>query len=531
MINDLRICSSLEKIFKDSPLPAPHSSLSLLCGERGNLQLAVRTDRASSLTVTCDSPLPVVISRVKETYSSMPLYEDHPECTVINEAQKGYYPDLLQPYTDKVEAKADENTVFWIEITGSEPGVHTLTFTVSAGKSTKKVTAEVRVSANKLPGQTLKHTNWFHSDCLSVYYGVEVFSEEYWRITENFIANAASHGVNMLLTPVFTPALDTEIGGERPTVQLVDVTKKGYNYTFGFDKLDRWVDISLKNGIRYFEISHFFTQWGAAHAPKIIAQTSKGVRRIFGWETKADSQGYMSFLRQFGEAFKAYTDAKGITELCYVHCSDEPGLRDLTRYKKAAAALKNYFPAYKHIDALSDFEFWKKGLIDVPVPGEQAVPAFAGEVPELWTYYCCGQFRNELPNRFFCMPSIRNRILGVLLYKYNCEGFLQWGFNFYFTQHSKRPVDPFTESDAGGAFPSGDAYIVYPGENGTPWPSLRQKVFYDGFQDHAALKALEAASSREEVLALIEEELGDISFSSYPMDNERFLKFADRIRK
>ena len=41
----------------------------------------------------------------------------------------------------------------------------------------------------------------------------------------------------MLLTPVFTPPLDTAVGGERRTVQLVDVKAEGNQYTFGFANL------------------------------------------------------------------------------------------------------------------------------------------------------------------------------------------------------------------------------------------------------------------------------------------------------
>lgn len=530
MNNTIRLCSSLEKIFLKDNLPAENKNLFLLKNERGNMQLAVASGENAALSVTVKCDIPCRLYTVKEIPSALPLFPDAENCTVLNEAKPGLYPDLLQPTDGNIEVNQDENTVIWLEFTGSVPGKHTAEFTVSDGKDSKTLIAEITVAADELPVQTLKHTNWFHSDCLAVYYGVDVFSEEYWRITENFVKNAASHGVNMLLTPVFTPALDTEVGGERPTVQLVDVVKKGYKYSFNFDKLDRWVDMCLKNGIEYFEISHFFTQWGAAHAPKIIAETSKGTMQIFGWETKAESQGYMSFLRQFGEALKEYTDKKGITERCVVHCSDEPGLDDLTQYKKSVSALKNYFSAYEHIDALSDIDFYRLGLIDTPVPGEQEVDTFSKEVTSLWTYYCCGQFRNELPNRFFCQPSIKNRILGTLLYKYNCAGFLQWGFNFYFTQYSKRPVDPFTESDAGGAFPSGDSYIVYPGENGEPLPSLRQMVFYDGIEDISVLRNLEKKYSREKVLEIIKEELGDIDFSHYPLDNDTFLKFAQRIR-
>lgn len=525
-----KLCSSLAKIFSGGGLPREHNTLSLLKNEKGSLQLVLCPDRDTEAVLKVTSPLPFTLYEVREIYAGLPLYADAPNCTVLNEAAPGYYPDLLFPCGDRISCSAGKNTAVWIEFGGDKSGEKDVRIEVTCGKETEVLNARVVVSEASLPAQELKHTNWFHSDCLSVYYQVPVFSEEYWRITENFIRSAAAHGVNMLLTPVFTPALDTAVGGERPTVQLVDVTKKGYTYTFGFEKLDRWIDICRKNGIRYFEISHFFTQWGAEHAPKIMAQTSAGCRQIFGWDTKADSQGYFSFLRQFGEAFYQYTERKGITELCYVHCSDEPGLHQINQYKHANRALTEYFSAYPHLDALSDYDFYQKGLIDIPVPCENAIEQFAGNVPELWTYYCCGQFRDELPNRFFCMPSIRNRILGVLLYKYNCKGFLQWGFNFYFTQHSVRPVDPFTETDAGGAFPSGDAFIVYPGENGEPLPSLRQKVFYDGIQDIGALTALEKKTSRDEVLALIGSELGDINFSSYPLDEERLLAFEAKLR-
>lgn len=531
MITEFRVCSSLEKIFSFSPLPAEHSELSLMKNERGGLQIAVKTDSDEEIALSVKSDVPFTVFEEKEIYSGLALYETEEKCTVINGAKSGYYPDLLVPSDGNVFVKADANAVFWIEFTGTVPGKDRAEFRVEADGEKRCAYADITVSETELPEQKIIHTNWFHSDCLSVYYNVEVFSEEWWRITENYIRNAASHGVNMLLTPVFTPALDTKEGGERPTVQLCDVYRKDGAYSFGAEKLDRWIDICLDAGIKYFEISHFFTQWGAKHAPKIMAETENGVERIFGWETDSTSEEYTEFLKAFGAFLSGYTDARGITDRCFVHCSDEPSLEAIELYRKTSSVLRDYFPKFRHIDALSDYDFYKEGLIDVPVPSENAIEKFAGKVPQLWTYYCCGQFRDEVPNRFFCFPSVKNRMLGVLLYKYNCEGFLQWGYNFWFSQLSDHPIDPFKVTDADGAFPSGDAFIVYPGDNGEPLSSLRQKVFYDGFEDHAVLCALEKKTSREEVLKLIKETLGDISFTDYPIDNEVFLEFAKKIRQ
>jgi hypothetical protein len=46
-------------------------------------------------------------------------------------------------------------------------------------------------------------------------------------------------------------------------------------------------------------LSHLFTQWGAAHAPKIMATVDGTYRRLFGWETDAISDEYVGFLEAF----------------------------------------------------------------------------------------------------------------------------------------------------------------------------------------------------------------------------------------
>ena len=150
-----------------------------------------------------------------------------------------------------------------------------------------------------LPDQTLIHTEWFHADCLANYYEVEIFSERHWALIGQFMQIAAQNGINMILTPLFTPPLDTEVG-RTANRALVDVavTSDGA-YTFGFDKLDRWADLCDSNGIQFLEFSHLFTQWGAGHAPKIIANVNGKPEKLFGWETDATGEQYHAFIRQF----------------------------------------------------------------------------------------------------------------------------------------------------------------------------------------------------------------------------------------
>ena len=286
-------------------------------------------------------------------------------------------------------------------------------------------------------------------------------------------------------------------------------------------------------GIEYFEISHFFTQWGAKHAPKIVALDRKGrEKKIFGWFTRTSSKAYDDFLRQFAAAFIRFTENEGIREKCFLHVSDEPNEKQLKTYSVRAAFIAEIFPGFKVIDALSEYEFYEKGAVKNPIPCEDNIEAFAGKVPELWTYYCCCQGNSYLPNRFISMPSLRNRVLGVILYKYDVKGFLQWGYNFYNSQYSIKAIDPYKVTDAGGSFPSGDSFMVYPGSKGQALESLRLKVFYDGFEDMMALKLLESKIGREKVLEIIDKDLfKPLTFKEYPHENDWLLEFREKINQ
>nr|WP_051253595.1 glycoside hydrolase domain-containing protein [Paenibacillus alginolyticus] len=183
------------------------------------------------------------------------------------------------------------------------------------------------------------------------------------------------------------------------------------------------------------------------------------------------------------------------------------------------------------IDALSDYDFYDKGLVEYPIPANNHMePFLENNVPNLWTYYCCVQYR-DVANRFFVFPSVRNRVLGLQLYKFQIAGFLHWGYNFWYSQYSKKAIDPFRVTDAGQGFPSGDAFLVYPGEQG-PVESLRLEVFYEAIQDLRALELLESQIGRDAVLLLLEECLEKpITFSDYPNDADWLLGKREQINR
>ncbi|SEO13129.1 DUF4091 domain-containing protein [Paenibacillus sp. OV219] len=532
---ELRTISSLAKVFADEELSAPpHQQASALANETFAFQVAYRSKHLlKGIQVKVSSTLSDVISirSVGLVPSELPVYEDHDEHVL--RAVPGLFPDPLFEVDTKagIIAFPSQWRAIWVTVDlgqkQSVAGSHTieLAFETERGELLGSAAFELDVLTAALPKQTLIHTEWFHTDCLATHFGVPVFSEKHWEIIEKYVRTAAKHGMNMILTPVFTPPLDTAVGGERPTVQLVDVNAADDGtYQFGFEKLGRWAQLCRRQGIEYFEISHLFTQWGAKHAPKIIATRSDGQeKQIFGWDTDASGDAYRSFIAQFLPALVDWIKQNNLQQSCYFHISDEPSIDHMESYSSASGMVSEILQEFPIIDALSDYAFYEKGLVKKPIPANNHIePFIENGVAGLWTYYCCGQYK-EVSNRFFSMPSARNRILGIQLYKFQIEGFLHWGYNFWYAQYSTKPIDPFRNTDANYAFVSGDAFLVYPSED-APVESIRLEVFYEALQDLRALQLLEQLYGREYVLAGLEEGLEKpITFSEYPREAEWLL--------
>jgi hypothetical protein len=535
-----RVLSSLEKVFADEELRAPEwKSGTMLNNETYSFQVAYHWDNymLKNVKVEVRSELAphITIYSVGLVPSDMPCYWDHDDNVL--RTTPGLYPDpLLKTSREGITLLPKQWRSLWVKISPegqAKAGTYPIEiiFRSGEGEELGKAVFSLKLSEMALPPQSLIHTSWFHTDCIATYYGLEVFSEEHWERIGQYLETAVKYGINMILTPLFTPPLDTEVGGERPTVQLVGVEKVNDQYHFNFDKLERWVSLCLEKGVQYFELSHLFTQWGAKHAPKIMATENGEYKRIFGWDTDAAGPAYRNFLEQFLPELLKFIEAKGLEERVYFHVSDEPHMSDIESYRAASGIIRELVQGYPIIDALSNYEFYEAGLVPNPIPSNDHIEDFLENgVEKLWTYYCCGQYK-KVANRFFNMPSARSRILGMQLYKFDIHGFLQWGYNFWYSQYSKYPIDPFKVTDAAQAFPSGDPFSVYPGAD-SPIVSLRLQVFYEALQDLRALKLLESHIGREKVIELLEEDLDKpITFSEYPTDAEWLLKKREKINR
>jgi hypothetical protein len=530
----VKLLDSMTKVMPEAKLPISRELLrgSALRGEVYSFQLAYRcsSGRLPDVRFELEGPLaPYTHTRVIGLIPAEMLNYSYFDENVLGE-RPGLFPDPLYELPEEgLMMFPQQYRALHIQVRIPEdqaPGEYE--FKLKLSQEEENVSAEktftLEVVDAVLPRQRIEHTEWFYCDCIAAQYNCEVWSEEFWKILENYFRHMADHGITQILTPTITPPLDTAVGTERLTTQLLDIETDGKgNWSFNCDRLKRWVDLAKKCGLRRFELAHIYTQWGAEFAPKVIAKTPEGVKRVFGWETKSDSPEYTAFIRALLTELTDFVVREGLLDCCCMHISDEPSPEAHELYRKHLALVREVTRGLIPIcDALSHLGFFEKGENAYPVPSIAKMPTFreAG-IDYLWTYYCCGP---ELvtTNRFLNFPGGRTRILGFQLFNYRIDGFLHWGYNFWNSRFSRQTIDPYRTPDAGALFPAGDPFIVYPGEGGKPLDSFRGELLREAFQDHRALVLLAQLLGDEQKAIDFLRELcgGELSISNYPVSEE-----------
>ena len=555
---EMRMLSSLHRVFPEYCPDTRVTHLSALSNEPLSFQAAFRLNgnmpKALMINVrsSCDLPLSTyLVGYVPVLHTDTAGFESSRGPGLFPDIllPKKTNPDLVQegaPWGSKYYEKDEETLLHaandcwqsvWFTVNENQHELKNGTYPVSiwfedadTGKVLARDSVEIEILPKALISQKLIYTDWLHCDCLADFYNVTVFSDQFFSIFENYVRTAAKNGMNMLLMPAFTPPLDTPIGCERMTVQLVHVFRDNGRYRFDFSLMKRFLDTARAAGIEYFEHSHLFSQWGAKAAPKIIARIDGHEKRIFGWDTDASGTEYRQFLQDYLPAVTSFLKAEGLEKKTLFHISDEPSDSMEASYAKAKETVGHLLDGFMVGDALSHYAYYEKGLVQTPICVTGTIDDFLGRCENLWAYYTGGQYQYGLSNRILICPPERNRILGTELFAWNIKGFLHWGCNYYYDMMSHGLYDP--RMNAGGYnFHAGSCYSMYPGRRGEALQSISQKVFFEGINDMRALQTLEAHHGRAICDTIMKKHFGRVDFHVQPGNPEKLLAFREEINQ
>ena len=532
----LKTLSAMEKVFPNKTPKLIERKGVCLKNARYNFQIAINGKaRKYFCKIKVEGTLADFIT-VREVQNvpvdfAFPEYNEDP---FVLSKKAGLYPDLLAPITSVgFPIFVNQWKAFFLTVTPNGEkflpvGKHEIVISALDVSDIvlAKTTYQLEILDDVLPQLPIFNINWLHYDCISNYYNVPVFSERFNQLLDEYVKNLLTHDINSIMVPLFTPPLDTAIGKERKTVQLIQVELIGGRYAFNLDSLRAFIRRMRTLGVKYFEFSHLFTQWGGTACPKVIATENGEEKRIFGWDTPSDSEEYISFLTQLLPQIVKLTEEEGIKQDCFWHITDEPSEKAIPLYSKLKGIVQNLVGDMEIIDALSEYAFYEKKLVTIPVVETIKFKDFQGRCDKFAVYYCC-TIKENLSNRFIALPGVRTRILGLQCYMHNVAGFLHWGYNFWNSVNSLTPINPWRVQDAVGAYPAGDGFVVYPGENG-PLDSLRLEILSDGWQDYRIALLAERYTDKATIQALLENE-GMKDFDIYPHEPKKYLNIREKL--
>ena len=532
--------SSLDKVFPKEGPKLFQSAYTVMKNEIFHFQVACKAQKLTQMMkadIISDLGDRVSIRTVECIPARYAVNPDSDEYIIPGHGNDETYPDLLRPTLQGDEIFIPEQWfTFWVTVDGTKDplpvGEHIIKIHVYNELAPKRwfyydqtSVFSLTVLDGELPKHDITYTRWMHYDCICDKHNVEPFTDDFYKITGEYLKSAVKHGMTMLYTPLVTPSLDTSIGSYRRTVQLIKVEKVGKDdYKFDFSEVKRFMEFARSHGIEKFELSHLASQWGAMCTPQVVASVNGKTERIFGWDHPISCPEYNVFLNQMLKAFRVFLIENDYLNKVYFHISDEPQPNALPNFKVVWDIVSKHFPEARFMDALSHSDFYDAGYITHPVVGLEVYNNF----PTEWVYYCGCMCKDYVTNCHFAMPSQRTRILGFQMFRNQSTGFLQWAINYYHASDSRYKIDPYFVSDAGGGLEAGDSYVVYPTEGGV-YESLRHEVFFDAFQDYSSCMLLAKYIGKEEVIKMLDDYGIKKGYYTYPHSAEWHLNLKLKI--
>lgn len=525
--------TSLKRIF---PNTAPGSlTLHLLAARNGRVsfQACLRNDRVWPLRtdvqlVGADDLRPQarlvgLVPMPHFTWNTPPAERDG------NGSLPGLCPDPLYPDTHTLIGPSESRS-YWVTLhipADAKPGTRELKFRFFLGDHKEVTELPVRLDISPFvvqPRHDFPVIHWWRGEATWDYYKTGMFDDpKWWNITRAQLADMFDHGSDVVYVPVF---FDRREAFRRPCQLLVVKEATPGRYEFDWTLTKRFTDLCKQLGFKRFEWSHLWIYWGVENPVRIYKKVGNEYVMLWPEDTPATGEVYRNFLRQFLPQFHDFLRREGLLETSYFHLSDEPGSgRHVENYKRARQVLRDLAPWMKVMDALSDIQYGRQHLTDMPIPMIDHAQAYRDAGIPHWVYYCCAPTGPWL-NRFLDTPLPKVRMAGWLFYRLGAKGFLHWGFNYWDKMAQEAAGDPFHDASNGDwpGIPYGDPFMIYPGKDGQVIDSLRWEVFADSLQDYAILQTA-GISPDDPMLADLK------TYADFPKDEKWIRAALEQVMK
>lgn len=487
------IISDQRFLFPDTPLGKMPDYMRVISTQNGKIGLQIIFDCPEENGTICveaegfhveyyqmvDVPVEFNSGNGVDQGGAMTLLLDHCPEYAIRQAPFRVL-DCLRPMENGKIPSHNGRTAAYVCISpeaATGAGTYHLHLTITVKSEEHLCDLECKIYPVRFEESKFHQTNWFNLLSMAEQHNLEPWSPEHYEMIRAYAKTMRRAHQN-----VFCIWFD----------DVVKISEKPYH--FDFSAMKPLLDIFIDEGFDTLETGSILTRgtlpdgspdmytknFACNGAPNLHVDSDQGYEFL-----SCELKDFADFLRQ------VHWNRKVL-----FHIIDEPDVHYRTdedlearrmQYFMAANLVRRYIPNVQTIEAVKTTKF--RGGIDIMVPitdgyqkNKEAFDTAISLGDPVWSYVCCGPEGNWL-NRFLDQPLINGRLLFWGFALNRISGYLHWGYNqFQCTPNPFQNTRGKNETGIGTDFPCGDAFIVYPGNNG-PWLSMRLEAERRGAEE------------------------------------------------
>jgi len=500
-----RFYSENEWVYPDDEII--ENSVVLHAARGGSVSVQLLTDGC----VSGNTPVPVSFSYGGK--SKMTLYQLIPVVVDENSGAELYttldYPSVEHFVTKKAPFEVYDKTVllgeklspgragFFIRFDvapDAAPGVDNGVIAISFGGDVISAPVSIKIYDVDIPPLdecSFHMNNWLsYRNVDAQYPNITKYSDEYWQLIENHALNLLDMRSDYIAIPAGVPVRD----------------ENGKVVDFDFSVTEKMGNLFLKAGFNKI-VGGFVAKFRNWDKPWHFLMWDKEVNVI-------SFEAYRQLKIYFTKANELIVK-NGWQNSYHQGILDETQFANSEHYRILTGICRKFMPGViindpvESTDLEGGIDIWvvKQAIYEKYIEKFRALQEL-GE--EIWIY-TCGFPAGDMMNRIIDLPVPAGRLPMWMCYKYNCPGFLHWGYNIHNPE-----VEQATcyKTGLGDKYPAGNSFIVYPGKDG-PEYGIRAHCQRTGAEDYELLNIL-GKSDKNKALELIEKVCR--TFSDYERD-------------
>lgn len=417
----------------------------------------------------------------------------------------------------------------WLEMKSDTEGIHNVTVKIfkSEGSDDEELifqkTLKLEVSSIEIPEKNIFYLDlWQHLSSLSRVYDVEYYSDEHFRIIENFmkpLADAGQKVCDLIVSDYSWAGQECfKIYDNQSSLYEYNLIKpyiKNGKLKLDFSALDRFIEICQNLGMcEEINLFGIIGNWNRGNFSVILEDFDEPIKvRVHDLGSSKftfirTKKMYEEYIRQIFE----HLVEKNLWDITRIMADQPRNVGEVSEGEDLLRKIRDDVKIKYAIMHGDFFENYDQDTENFSIILNEYIRVQNGGLKmsdksnfRNMTWYVCWTPFNL--NQFVKSSLIESRLVGYMTYLFDMKGFLRWNYCLYpdSNDYRYRP----------DRWACGDMFFVYPGKSGVPELSLRFKQLSYGNMDYSFLRYCESKLGRCTVLELVKEFTGEIADLSY----------------